>query len=97
MAAMAIPIEAAEFVGQEDGQTDAQNRRRGGLHGDGQTGDDVGAVARGGRFGNGLNRAVDTGVAFGDDDDNDRQHQPDQGAVINVHGGGARECRDGLS
>jgi hypothetical protein len=79
-------VKTAEVVAR-NGQTDGQNRRGGGLHGDGQTGDDVGAVAGGGRFGNGFNRAVDTGVVFGDDNDHNGQDQADQGAVVNVHGG----------
>ena len=43
-------------------------------------------MAGGGGFGNAFHRAVDAGVVFGDDDDDDRQNQPDQGAVVNVHG-----------
>jgi hypothetical protein len=68
-------------VGQENAQADGQNRQRGGLHGDGQAGDDVGAVAGGGGFGDhGFNRAVDAGVVLGDDNDDNRQDQTDQGA-----------------
>ncbi|VTR67620.1 hypothetical protein DESC_610203 [Desulfosarcina cetonica] len=80
-------VQAGKVESQEDGDADGQNRSGSRLHGDGQAGDDVGAVAGGGGFGNALHRAVDTGVELGDDNDDNGKNQADQRAVVNLHGG----------
>jgi len=53
------------------GDTDGDNRSGSGLHTDGQTGDDVGAVTGGGSIGNAFDRTIFTGVVFSDDNDHD--------------------------
>ncbi len=83
-------IQSAEFRGAPDGHAHRKHRRRGGLHGNAQTGDDVGGVAGGGRGRHMADRRIfRCGVVLGDDDHGGRQREADQGAIKHVHGIGA--------
>ena len=83
--AMAMPNRPAERVGDDDAGDDDERRQRGRFQRDGEALDDVGAVAGHRGLGDRAHRAVaGAGVVLGDDDDQRRHGEADEGAAEEV-------------